>query len=263
MTERNILFYETNGYNPIGVGWKKYAGGEKTEQVVSGCYTLYYVLSGTGNYTVNHIDYHAAAGDMIVCAPSDSFCCRINAQDPAEHIWITFTIYGKVSNYFAYPFLHAPQLRELFTALQKQIEQETADWHTIQNALQEIGNLTGVGRDPDVQIVYDTARYIQNNVCSTDLSIGVLADRISVSRFRLVRAFAKVKNMPPMEFVIRCRLERACELIRSHRYSLSEVSQMTGYKNYSTFARVFKKYYDITPKEYRKKFLHEKTQGNI
>lgn len=119
------------------------------------------------------------------------------------------------------------------------------------------------GSDPDVQIVYDTAKYIQNNVCRTDLSIGVFADKISVSRFRLVRAFAKVKNMPPMEFVIRCRLEKACELIRSHRYSLSEVSQMTGYKNYSTFARVFKKYYDITPKEYRKKFLHEMTQGNI
>ena len=58
-----------------------------------------------------------------------------------------------------------------------------------------------------------------------------------------------------MEFVIHCRLDKACELIRSHRYSLSEVSQMTGYKNYSTFARVFKKYYDITPKEYRKTFL--------
>lgn len=26
---------------------------------------------------------------------------------------------------------------------------------------------------------------------------------------------------------------------------------MTGYKNYSTFARVFKKYYDMTPKEYK------------
>lgn len=263
MTEKNILFYETNGYNPIGVGWKKYAGSEKTEQVVSGCYTLYYVLSGTGIYAVNHIDYHAVAGDMIVCAPSDSFYCRINSQDPAEHIWITFTICGKVSNHFAYPFLHAPQQKGLFAELQKQIRQETADWHTIQNALREIGNLTGAGSDSDVQIVYDTARYIQNNVCSTDLSIGVLADRISVSRFRLVRAFAKVKNMPPMEFVIRCRLEKACELIRSHRYSLSEVSQMTGYKNYSTFARVFKKYYDITPKEYRKKFLYEMIQGNI
>lgn len=251
MTEKNILFYESNGYNPISVGWKKYAGGEKAEQVVSGSYTLYYVLSGIGTYGVNHIDYHATAGDMIVCAPSDSFCCRVNAQDPAEHIWIAFTVCGKVSNYFTYPFLHTPQLRELFTALQKQIEQETADWHTIQNVLQEIGDLTGAGSDTDVQMVYDTARYIQNNVCNTDVSIGVLADRISVSRFRLVRAFARVKNMPPMEFVIRCRLEKACELICSHRYSLSEVSKMTGYKNYSTFARVFKKYYDITPKEYR------------
>ncbi len=252
MAEKEILFYAQNGYNPIGAGWKKFSGSEKVEQTVSRHYTLYYVLSGTGTYAVNHVDYHVSAGDLIVCTPSDSFSCRIPPKDPAEHIWITFTICGKVSNYFAYPFLHAPQQKELFAELQKQIRQETADWHVIQNVLQEIGDLTGAGSDSDVQIVYDTARYIQNNVCSTDLSIGVLANRISVSRFRLVRAFARVKNMPPMEFVIRCRLEKACELIRSHRYSLSEVSQMTGYKNYSTFARVFKKYYDITPKEYRK-----------
>ena len=45
-----------------------------------------------------------------------------------------------------------------------QIQQETADWHIIQNALQEIGELTGAGSDPDVQIVCDTAKYIQNNV---------------------------------------------------------------------------------------------------
>lgn len=255
MTEKNILFYEINGYNPIGAGWKKFVGGEKVEQVVSEHYTLYYVLSGTGTYAVNHIDYHISVGDLIVCAPFDSFCCRIDSQDPAEHIWITFSVCGKVSNHFSYPYMHAPQLKELFAELYDQIWQGAADRNIIQNALQEIGYLTESDGDPDAQIVYDTARFIQNNIGNTNISIDMLADRVSVSRFRLVRAFAKVKNMPPMEFMIRCRLEKACELIRSHRYSLSEVSQMTGYKNYSTFARVFKKYYDITPKEYRKNFI--------
>ena len=33
MAEKEILFYEQNGYNPISTGWKKYASGEKTEQM--------------------------------------------------------------------------------------------------------------------------------------------------------------------------------------------------------------------------------------
>ena len=114
-----------------------------------------------------------------------------------------------------------------------------------------IGHLTQSKCGTDDMLVYQTEKYIRKQYHNIELSIMDLADYLEVSRFKLVRAFSEVKNMAPMECIIRCRLERACEHIRSRKYSLTEVSQMTGYKNYSTFARVFKKYYDMTPKDYK------------
>lgn len=250
MAEKEILFnWIKNGYNPISAGWRTHSGAEKTETVICEYYTIYYILAGTGTYTVNWVDNRAGQGDMITCVPGDIFSYRTARDNPTEHIWITFAICGEVDNRFLHTYLKAPYLQDVFAELRTGSNAESLDY--VRKCLNEIGSLTQMDSDTDILLIYQATKYIREQYRNIELSIADMADYLQVSRFKLVRAFSKVKNMPPMEYIIRYRLEKSCQFIRTQKYSLTEVSELAGYKNYSTFARVFKKYYDITPKEYR------------
>ena len=250
MAYKEVLFGWThNGYNPISVGWKQHTDSQKTQPVICEYYTLYYILTGTGVYTINHTEYRASMGDMITCVPGDVFSFRTNANNPVNHIWITFAICGKVENRFLNSYLKAPYLQEVFEKIHNKVDANSQQY--VRECIVEIGRLVQSDNNTDVMLVYQATEYINEQCHNIELTISDIADNLGVSRFKLIRAFRNVKDMPPMECIIRCRLEKACEYIRTHKYNLTEISDLAGYKNYSTFARVFKKYYDITPKEYR------------
>ena len=46
-------------------------------------------------------------------------------------------------------------------------------------------------------------------------------------------------------------MEKAQQLLADMRYSISEVSQLSGYSNAKYFAKIFKKHTGIIPTEYR------------
>ena len=53
----------------------------------------------------------------------------------------------------------------------------------------------------------------------------------------------------PIEFIKSIRLNRALELLQSHKYTITEVSELCGYSSISYFSTVFKKYFGKSPTE--------------
>ncbi|MCU6711803.1 helix-turn-helix domain-containing protein [Paenibacillus sp. J5C_2022] len=64
--------------------------------------------------------------------------------------------------------------------------------------------------------------------------------------------FKKTFGVNYVEYLNKVRLSHARELLQNTNYSVSEVGEKTGYLNSSTFTTTFKKYYGISPSEYRK-----------
>jgi AraC-like DNA-binding protein len=73
-----------------------------------------------------------------------------------------------------------------------------------------------------------------------------LAERAGMSRFALVRAFAREVGIPPHTYQIHLRVQRARELIAGGS-SLSEVSLEVGFTDQSHLNRHFKRLIGITP----------------
>jgi AraC-like DNA-binding protein len=48
-----------------------------------------------------------------------------------------------------------------------------------------------------------------------------------------------------------CRQALACEFLRQAQIELIEIAELTGYKDYSTFAKAFKQWTGQTPKVWR------------
>lgn len=64
--------------------------------------------------------------------------------------------------------------------------------------------------------------------------------------------FKKTFGVNYVEYLNKVRLSHARELIRDTELPLAEIGERVGYLNSSTFTTTFKKYYGISPSEYRK-----------
>lgn len=55
----------------------------------------------------------------------------------------------------------------------------------------------------------------------------------------------------PSEFIRNIRLEYAAKLLRSTKFTVSEIMFKSGFSNKSYFYREFLKQYGVSPKDYR------------
>ncbi len=93
--------------------------------------------------------------------------------------------------------------------------------------------------------------FIQKNMAQ-EISVSELAEMSFTSKDHFARVFKSITGMPPSEYIIRKRLEKAKLLLLTTNYRLTEIIQHTGFKTSSYFCRVFKKYTLFTPEEFRK-----------
>jgi AraC-like DNA-binding protein len=76
---------------------------------------------------------------------------------------------------------------------------------------------------------------------------------MNMSRSTLFRKLYALTGQSTMEFVNTIRLKRAAVLLRQHFGNVAVVSLEVGFSNPSHFARIFKKQFGISPKDYAKK----------
>ena len=92
------------------------------------------------------------------------------------------------------------------------------------------------------------------------ISVPELAKKLSISERALFYYFQDNFGSTPSNYINRIRMNAAAEHI--HRgLSVKEVTEMYHFSESSAFCRLFKKYFGITPTEYRQ--LAEKSQLKI
>ncbi|MDZ7345304.1 MAG: helix-turn-helix transcriptional regulator, partial [candidate division KSB1 bacterium] len=55
------------------------------------------------------------------------------------------------------------------------------------------------------------------------------------------------------EFIIHMRLKRAAQLLKNSDMNISEIAYMLGFCDHAHFTRHFRRAFNCTPKEYRKR----------
>ena len=94
-------------------------------------------------------------------------------------------------------------------------------------------------------------RFIQKNL-DQEISISQLAEMSFTSKDHFSRVFKSITGMPPSEYIIRKRLEKAKLLLLTTNFPLAEIIHQTGFKTTAYFCRMFKKYTSFTAEEFRK-----------
>lgn len=100
-------------------------------------------------------------------------------------------------------------------------------------------------------IVNEVIKYIHNNI-SSNLSTYSIAKQFRVTPEYLSCHFKTVTNIRLKSFINEEKIDFAKFLLRSSNMSLLEITVSLGYTDQSYFTKVFKKYTNTSPAQYRK-----------
>ncbi len=85
-----------------------------------------------------------------------------------------------------------------------------------------------------------------------DISIGSLAALCNISESYFKRLFKKRYGIPPKQYMIRLKINHACDLLRLGRHNVTQIAEMSGFSDVYYFSRKFKEYTGITPTRFAK-----------
>lgn len=102
----------------------------------------------------------------------------------------------------------------------------------------------------DKQFLDKLFEIVSDNIDNEELSVGYLADKFCMSNSTLYRKVTALLQISPNEYVRHVRMEKAVELLKTRKYSISDIAYQTGFGSHSSFNKVFKKEFGMTPSEY-------------
>lgn len=103
--------------------------------------------------------------------------------------------------------------------------------------------------------------FIQNNI-QNRITAEEVASSLFLSRAYLRNIFTEYVGIPPKKYIIDMKVERAKELLRIKRLSVTDIANSVGYDDALLFSRVFKSHAGVSPLEYRKCFLSDEQDSD-
>lgn len=91
--------------------------------------------------------------------------------------------------------------------------------------------------------------YIQDNL-ETTLSLKAIAQELGMSTYHFAHLFTRVFGVPPHQYVIKTRIERAKVLILQKSHSFGDIALRVGFADQSHFSRHFKRLVGMTPRAF-------------
>lgn len=91
-----------------------------------------------------------------------------------------------------------------------------------------------------------------------DLPIPQLAALCGMGESYFQRLFRERFGIAPKKYIIQLKLNHACDLLRTERYSITQVAELCGFSDVYFFSRQFKAHLGITPTQFVKKYKSSK-----
>lgn len=98
--------------------------------------------------------------------------------------------------------------------------------------------------------IQEAVTFMEQNY-QRNLTVEEIADACKLNRSYFSKLFKESMGCPPQEFLIRMRLTKATELMKTSGAAIGEIAAQCGYPNQLHFSRAFKKRYGIPPREWR------------
>ncbi|SFR76637.1 AraC family transcriptional regulator [Anaeromicropila populeti] len=239
-----------------------------------------FILSGKGKYLVEGVVYEVTAGDIVLCNPGERHQnIEVNPEEPTVEFVTGFTEFqfknmppntiilkdgthvlrtqgdtrqeisklcyqmvaeqqgAELGRYF----MLKAQLMQVLLLILRQMEP--------QHERQKACNFESYSRQ---YVVKKIVSYLNENY-ACKISLDQIAHNMYLSPVYISKIFKEETGESPINYVIKIRLERAKEILEeSANGSIKEIANRVGYEDVYHFSKLFKKYYGVSPLNYKK-----------
>lgn len=249
---REILAFCRTSQDHRTTGWEGISAQAGRYDQHARC-VLIIALDGTGLLSAESSTWKLAQGQVAILNP---YTIHYYIDLPEEFCWLylTFELDQDLED----------GVRTLTPELQSQLDLFLQVYQAGQ-ALAASSALGGLLRDlqqesrhPEVQpilgdhFIGQVKEYILSHL-EQDLSIPVIASEVGVSESYLRAQFRENAGVSLGHFVRSLRLVRATYLMGEAERDLAEVAKKSGFNSLVSFTRAFRRMYDMTPSEFRRK----------
>lgn len=254
-------------------GWEQCAPLHSFGPFVRNHYLFHYIISGRG-FLDSSVEKGAArrydleAGQGFLISPGQINTYSADRDDPWKYVWLEFdglraAGYLNAAGLSAAQPIYQPQSPALAESLRDTMLY-IAD-HPTASTLHQIGRLclfldaliqsSSTRREPrGVQLrdfyIQEAVTYMEQNY-RRDLTVEEIASVCNLNRSYFSKLFKESKGCPPQEFLIRMRLSKAAEMMKTSSVPIGDIAAFCGYPNQLHFSRSFKQHYGISPREWR------------
>lgn len=92
---------------------------------------------------------------------------------------------------------------------------------------------------------------MEDNYSKSEFSLVVLSEKLSLSQGYLSGIFKKNFGIPFQDYLLQKRMEKAKILLLTTELKNYEIAEQIGFEDVNYFGMKFKKYYGISPKQYK------------
>lgn len=105
----------------------------------------------------------------------------------------------------------------------------------------------------DEELLKKAMNYIERNMDNSDYNVDSFVTDMSIGRTLLYQKINDITGMSIKEFIMDVRLKRSAQLLKESDLTIAEVSIMTGFANPKYFSICFKRHFELTPSEFKRK----------
>ena len=102
----------------------------------------------------------------------------------------------------------------------------------------------------------DVMEYIQTNF--SDVSLVDIAKKFHYNKDYTSRLIKKISGMTLQQLVLKMRMSKACIALIDTDMPIEEIGSSVGYLNVENFIRMFRKTFEMSPRQFRKLFSSKK-----
>jgi AraC-like DNA-binding protein len=254
-------------------GWEQCTSLQSFGPFIRNHFLFHYVISGRGyletvddDGTTHRHPLEENQGFMVFPGQVTTYCA--DKLQPWKYVWLEFDGL-RVSEYLstagleiAHP-IYTPQNLLLGERLRDEMlyitnHQKASSLHLIGHLflfLDQLIQSSAAKRETmGAQLrdfyIQEAITYMEQNY-QRNLTVEEVADVCKLNRSYFSKLFKESMGCPPQEFLIRMRLSKATELMKTSPASIGDISAVCGYPNQLHFSRAFKKRYGVSPREWR------------
>lgn len=248
------LYVRSAGYNEAEAGWHEFFPAAERNLV-----QIFWSVRGRGRFRLGKEEFTLPPYWFIYHLPGDDHDHA--ALDSWAYHW--FTLDGPLALQFIQSYAYPRSGMsagvcpvELFMQLERLLrEMSPFSQRKMLSIATEILALAGKGNEPEDAAGKVVDRFIelaQAHYADPSINVNILADRLEVHRTTLTRLFRHRMLIPPGEYIMQLRLQRALSLLRETDYPIHKIGEQVGIPHRGYFCSLIHRLTGVSPKDYRK-----------